>query len=269
VILRRLGLIALAVVASLAWTGCQPAVPPAAEEQKGRPLAQEKASPKAVPLMKVDENSIRVKLLMAEAVQKDLGLTADQMGKIRDFVEAGRERSGEFVAKWPAFSVSPGTISEMSEARARQFEASLKDWQSKQKELRAKVVGVLTPSQSERLKQIQLQHAIAAALAQPELIKALDISAAQLAKIRPLVDRIVEKLLAGLHDLDRLPPKERRKRSIELSKERDKAQAEANQLALDVLTPKQRAKLDKLVGRKIEVTWDYDALVPDDVVFVF
>jgi hypothetical protein len=125
-------------------------------------------------------------------------------------------------------------------------------------------VAILTPSQSERLKQIQLQRAIAAALAQPELIKALDISEEQLAKIRPLSERIGEKRLAELHDLDGLTPKERRKKSIELSKEWDKAQAEANKLALDVLTPEQRAKLEKFVGKEIDVTWDYDALVPDD-----
>ncbi len=213
--------------------------------------------------MKADENLIRVRLLMADAVQKDLGLTADQTEKIGEFVKASREKSREFVAKWPDFFPSSGAISETSEARAREFRLWLRDWQSKQKELRTKVVAILTPSQGERLKQIQLQRAIAAALAQPELIKALDISEEQLAKIRPLSDRIGEKRLAELRDLHGLPPKERRKKSIELSKEWDKAQAEANKLALGVLTPVQRAKLEKFVGKEIDVTWDYDALVPD------
>jgi hypothetical protein len=116
---------------------------------------------------------------------------------------------------------------------------------------------MLTPSQSERLKQIQLQDAIAAALAQPELIKALDISEEQLARIRPLSDRIGEKILPKLHDLDGLTPKERRKKSIELAKERDRAEAEANRLALDVLTPKQRAKLEELVGNEVHPTKAY------------
>jgi hypothetical protein len=33
---------------------------------------------------------------------------------------------------------------------------------------------------------------------------------------------------------------------------------------LDVLTPQQRAKLEKLQGKKIALTWNYDALVPED-----
>jgi hypothetical protein len=122
---------------------------------------------------------------------------------------------------------------------------------------------MLTRSQRERLEQIQLQHRIAAALAESELIKALDISEEQLARIRPLSDRVVEKRLAELDNLLGLPPKERRKKFIEVSRKWDKAQAEANKLAIDVLTPEQRAKLETLVGRKVEVTWDYEALVPD------
>jgi hypothetical protein len=213
--------------------------------------------------MKADENLMRVRLLITDAVQENLGLTADQKGKIRDFVKVSGERSRDFAAKWPDFSVSGAPV-EMSEARTREFRAWLHDWQSKEKELRAKVVGMLTPSQSERLEQIQLRYAIAAALARPNLIKALDISQEQLAKLRPLSHRIVERQLAKLHDLDGLPPKQRRKKLIELSKQWDKAQEEANKLALEVLTPEQRAKLEKLVGKEIEVTWDYDALVPDD-----
>lgn len=213
--------------------------------------------------MKADDNSIRVRLLVADAVQKDLGLTPDQAGKIMDSVRVSAERSREFVAKWPEFSV-PGVPVMTSEARAQEFHAWLKDWQSKQKELRAKVVGMLTPSQSERLKQIQLQQTLAAALAKPEFIKALGISEEQLANIRGLSDRIAEQRLAELNDLDGLPPKERHKKSIEQSKRWDKAQAEVNKLAAAVLTPEQRAKLEKYVGKEIEVTWDYDALLPDD-----
>jgi hypothetical protein len=36
---------------------------------------------------------------------------------------------------------------------------------------------------------------------------------------------------------------------------------------LDVLTPEQQAKLEKLQGKKIEVTWPYDALIPEDAEF--
>ena len=128
--------------------------------------------------------------------------------------------------------------------------------------LMARVIGMLTPSQSERLKQIQLQQAIASTLVKPEFVKALNISKEQLERIRPLSDRIGEKQSAKLHELDGLTREERRKKFMELTKEQDKAQAEANKLALDVLTPEQRAKLEEFTGQEIEVTWDYDALAP-------
>ena len=267
VTIQRLSLIVLAVVTSLAWTGCQPAAPTPVENYEARPLAKKRGSPGGVNSMKADENLARSRLLLAEAVQKDLGLTPDQMGKIRDFVKANRERSREWVARWPDLSSSPGDIRKCPRRGGGSSRCTVRDLQREQKESRARVVGMLTPSQTERLKQIQLQRAIAAALAGPDLVKALAISEEQLAKIRPLSDRIAEKRLAELHGLDGLNPKERRNRLIELSKKFDKAQAEANRLAIGALTPEQRAKLDKFVGKEIGVTWDYDVLVPDDGVF--
>ena len=76
----------------------------------------------------------------------------------------------------------------------RKLRALNDDYKQEGKELRAKVLAMLTPSQMERLKQIQLQSAIPAALARPEVIKALDISEEQLAKIRAISDRTIEML---------------------------------------------------------------------------
>ena len=138
---------------------------------------------------------------------------------------------------------------------------------SKDKELQTKALAMLTPRQSERLKQIQLQTAIPAALARPEIVKALDISKEQCEKIRALRDRTDEKWLAESPDLRDLSPKERRQKMIEFMKKSDKAQAEAKKPILDILTPEQRAKFEKLQGKKIEVTWPYDALIPEDAEF--
>ncbi|MGO8691999.1 MAG: Spy/CpxP family protein refolding chaperone [Thermoguttaceae bacterium] len=213
----------------------------------------------------MDDGSIRVRLLMVEAVQKDLGLTADQIGKLRDCVKVAGEEYRENVAKAreilpPSRHFSP----EEYEARQGAFRAFTEELRSKQKASRTKILAMLTPSQGERLKQIQLQVAIPAALARPEIIKALNISEEQRGKIRALCDRVDEKLLAALSHLGDLSPKERRQKMIEFMKESDKAQAEANKPILDVLTPEQRAKLEKLQGKKIEVTWPYDALMPED-----
>jgi len=254
------------VATSLAWTGCRPAVPPPVGNQKVRTVDEVAVRPK-VGRSNADENLFRVRLLMADAVQKDLGLTTDQVKKIMDYAEFSREQSREWVAKWPDFPIS-NVPARTTEAGALEFQAWIKDWQSKQKELRAKVVGMLTPSQSERLEQIRLQQRISVALTQPELIEALTVSETQLARIRPLSNGIGEKRLAESRGLFSLPPQERRDKLIELRKKWDKAEAEANKLAIDVLTPEQQAKLEKLVGKHVEVTWDYDDLVPSDgVVF--
>jgi hypothetical protein len=205
-------------------------------------------------------------LLIVEAVQKDLGLSADQMGKLMDDIQFAKERSREFAAKCPELSVS-GVPVEMSEARSREFQASLKEMLSVQKELWAKTVGMLTPSQSDRLKQIQLQHTLATALTRPEIVEALDISEKQLAKIHALTDGMIEKQLAELNNRHNFGPKERRENLIKYAKEQDEAEAEANKHALDVLTPEQRVKLEKIVGKQIKLEWDYDALVPDDVLW--
>ena len=101
------------------------------------------------------------------------------------------------------------------------------DLKSKRKEFQTKMLAMLTPGQGERLKQIQLQAAIHAALARPEIIMSLDISEEQCGKIRVLSDHMEKGLRAEWPDLRNLGPKERRQKVIEFMKESDKVQAEA------------------------------------------
>jgi Spy/CpxP family protein refolding chaperone len=266
---RRLSLAVLAVAAPLVWMGCQPAVQPPGENQKNPSAAQENGSRKWVRTRaKSDDDAIRVRLLAVEAVQKDLGLTADQIAKIRDCVKTAGEMNREFAAKWHEILPPDGPFPrEESEAREKKFRAFAEDWKRKGKELQTKLLAMLTPSQIDRLKQIQLQTAIAAALARPEIVKALDISQEQLGKIRALRDRLDEKLMARMPNLRGLNPKERRQKMIEFMKESDKAGVEAKEPILDVLTPEQRAKFDKVQGKKIEVKWAYETLIPEDAEF--
>ncbi len=261
-IAQRVGLVALAIAAAGAWMGCQPAVQPPGGTQKARPVRQKEASPQ---FMQLDDDAIRARLLAAEAVQKDLGLTADQIEKIRDSVKIAAKLAREFRAKVrdilpPARTFPP----EETAARENDFRALCEDGKSKCKEMQTTVLAMLTPSQSERLKQIQLQTAIPAALARPEIIKALDISEEQRGKIRALRDRMEKKQLAAWPKLRGLNQKERRQKVIEFMKESSKIAAEARKPMLDILTPEQRAKLEKLQGKKIEVTWPDDELMPED-----
>ena len=97
-IARRLGLVVLAVAVCSASTGCRPATEPPVGNQKGRPSVQEQVRP-AVTRLRLDDDSIRVGQLLLEAVQKDLGLTDDQIGKIGAFVTISKKRWREFLAR--------------------------------------------------------------------------------------------------------------------------------------------------------------------------
>ncbi len=58
-----------------------------------------------------------------------------------------------------------------------------------------------------------------------------------------------------------------RQKMIESMKESDQVQAKATKHVLDVLTPEQRTKFEKLHGKKNDTTPDYDAWIPEDAEF--
>lgn len=235
-----------------------------------------------------DKDKAVVRLLLADAVQKDLDLTADQIGVMAEVAQFSKEQIRELALIWHETSV--GNSEPMPAARVEEFAARAKVMETRYKELQAKVVGMLTAGQRERLSQIQLQYAIAVTLLQPSLIKALGISDGQLDQIRqhakmyalanpellngldipdeeldricPPSETITERAGAVLQEFIGLTPTEILQKWMEISRERDTTLAQANRLALDVLTPEQRATLDQFVGEQIAPVWDYDASMP-------
>lgn len=264
---RRLTLAVLGVGVSLVGMGFQPADQRPGEDQEPRPAVQKRSGPKVVQVP-LDDDSIRVRLLMVEMVQKDLGLTADQIGKLKDLAKTSEGQSRDVMAKLrEIFPPSQSFTPEEFDARKPEFQALLQAWISKGKELRAKALATLTPSQNERLQQIQLQETIPTAMTRPEIVKALGISEGQLAEIQSLRDQMNQKQLADWPHLDDLGPKERGQKVIELMKRSNEAQADTTKRILNLLTPEQRTKLEKLQGKKIDVNRLRDALVPKDVEF--
>ena len=261
-IARRFCLVVV-VVAFLAWTGCQPTDQALVGNQQDHASVQKEAIPIHMQSkLGLDDDAMRVRLLLAETVQKDLGLTDDQIGKIRDYVKITGESYRKLIAK--SREILPPSRhfpQKEAEVRNREFRALINDVKSKDKELQKKILAMLTPSQSERLKQIRFQVAIPAALTRPEIIKALDISKEQRGRIRELCDRMKKQQSAAWHDLAGLNREERRQKVLEYMRESHELQVETTKPILDVLTPEQRAKLGKLLGRKIEVTWSDDELV--------
>ena len=238
-----------------------------------------------------DENFIPVHLLASDAVQKELGLTVDQMEKLNELLQFSREQLRELAATWQ--EISPGGAAHRSQDRSQEFAVWGRDAATNSKELQANAVGSLTPSQRGRLRQIQLQYSMAFALLQPSLIKSLNISDTQrdtirqharelalanadlmegwdipedeLDRIRPPSDLMDERGQAELQSFDGLSPPQTLARMIDRTKEQETAMAEANRLALEALTAEQRTQLEEFMGKQIEFNWDYDVLLQGEL----
>jgi len=217
-------------------------------------------------LIRADDDLARVHLLHLKTVQTDLGLTAGQIGRLEEYLKAHRERSRQYLAD--VRRIFPDGLPSSPEAlmEGKQSQALLQDFMRDTAELQAKLLGMLTPSQSERLKQIQLQSAIGAALSWPEIIKVLGISQEQCAKINAVRDRMWESVNAtewpDLRDVD---AQERVKKVVEYYRALDQIAAKASKQMLDALTLEQRTKFEELQGKKIDVTPQYEGVTPEDV----
>jgi hypothetical protein len=206
--------------------------------------------------------------LTLETVQKDLGLTANQIVEIEKIDKLSNSESNKFFANHRKILPRGQQFTpEEVQARLQKSRVLFEDFKLQFKERQKEALALLTPSQIERLKQIQLQIAIPTALTRPDIVKALDISEEQLAKIHTLDEEINHNLSRIFPDLRRLDSKERRQKFIDYRKMVDQKKVEAAKHILDVLTPEQRAKFEKLQGNKIDMTPNYEAQTPDDSEF--
>ena len=115
--------------------------------------------------------------------------------------------------------------------------------QKMQDDLLKKLGDILLPKQLERLKQIQLQVEGPSALSNADVVKALNITDDQKAKMKTISDEADAKRQDALANLN---GPERMTKMQELNKELlDKL--------LAVLTPEQVAQFDKMKGPKIDI----------------
>ena len=261
-IARRLSFFVLTVAFCIALTGCRRAVQPPEGNKKSRPIMEKKGGRKVMQAP-MDDDTLRINLVMTETVQSDLRLTADQIEKLRDYGKAQIQRNQEFFAQLrkilpPSQRFTP----EEYEARNQRYKKLAKDFGSKDREFRSKALAILTHGQTERLKQIQFQVYVPVALTRPEIIKAIGISEEQLARIRVLRDRDNQRQLALWPDLRGLKPEQRRQKQINFVKSSHEAAAKATKYFLDVLTPEQRAEFEKIQGNKINLARLRDELIP-------
>jgi hypothetical protein len=252
---KKLALVVLAISVPLTWTGCDSSAQRGANTQTVTQPEQEKITP-LVEQRPIDmfDDGILVPLLTLETVQRDLGLSADQINKIQVNVKTAKAMEEELWTKQrEIMPFRQKFSSEEHEERQRKFQPIWDEMSRKGKELSKKTLEILSPDQIKRLKQIQIQASIVAALEYPEIIKTLGISDEQEKRIRDLSDAIGSRVMSEHPPMHGATPDERRRSLINWYKASDKAFKEATESFLDVLTPEQRAKFDKLEGKKIEV----------------
>ncbi len=279
----RTVLVVWMMVVACILTGCRPA------EEQGRVPPQESAQVQRKERADVqgsrDENFIPSRLLTSGSVQQDLNLTDEQKAKVVEYKQFAKLLLREIADIWQD-NPPAGRTEPMSEAVGQAMVIRSRDMTAITKKLKAEVVGLLTPKQRERLTQIELQYTIAISLSQPSLVQTLGISEEQLVTIRQYAQACVlaqPQILDGLDLPDDqlakiLPPSDvvenlaaARLRSfegldadvifkgmIEFAKVEYGKYAEANQAALNVLTPEQRTKLDALMGTQLDLIWNLD-----------
>jgi hypothetical protein len=156
-------------------------------------------------------------------VQKELEIVDDQKTKLTDLAAAQRTARQELM-----------NLSQ--EERAPKAQAM-------QDDLMKKLGEILLPKQLERLKQIQLQVEGPNALTSPDVVKALNITADQQAKMKTISDEAQTKMrdaLQGVTGPDRMTKMQEMNKDL-------------GEKLLAVLTPDQVAQFEKMKGPKLDI----------------
>ncbi len=121
------------------------------------------------------------------------------------------------------------------------------------KELGKQLREILTPTQLQRLKQIRLQVEGPAAINSHETATALGLTREQRQKLKTIQQEVAERMRDIFRSMKDLTVDERRAKMPETLEKLQRFRTEATERALAVLTPEQRAKLDKMQGKKLNL----------------
>lgn len=158
--------------------------------------------------------------------------------QVRALVQKELSLSDDQVTKLQALAPQPGGGQQdmTDEQRAKQRE-----------ELQTKINDILNPAQEQRVKEIQLQMRGTRALTSDEVVKELGLSAKQVTDIEAALQ--VQRPQGGGPGGAQPSDEDRQKMMEEFQKAREAANAKA----LAVLTPAQKSKWEKMLGKKFEM----------------
>ncbi|MEN6449798.1 MAG: Spy/CpxP family protein refolding chaperone [Thermoguttaceae bacterium] len=187
-------------------------------------------------------------LIAVEPVQKELKLSDEQKEKVKSLIEESSEAMRGHVAGWRDMSEE--------ERKAKVAELRKKAAENVQK-FEKGLAEILTPEQRERLHQLRLQLTLksdaAMALNAGDIAKALGLSQEQREKLKGIREATQKELQETVGALRDVPPEERREKFREISQKLGKLHEQATEKAMQVLTPEQQQKLEKLKGKKFEI----------------
>jgi len=212
-----------------------------------------------------------LQLIGREEVRKELKITEEQQGIIRELQTSSR----------PNFRELLGNIRDLSrEEREKKFAELRASSEKKSKEAEADLYGlILDEGQATRLKQIVLQQKGNRALTEPATAKALGLSTAQVTKIKAATtagQKKQQELTAGLRgafggrgqrgkkdakgakskdkkNTKRPSREELTKRFADLRTKGEAIRAETDKTIAAVLTAAQKTKFEELKGPKFEL----------------
>jgi Spy/CpxP family protein refolding chaperone len=180
-----------------------------------------------------------VGLLSLEQVQTELKLNEEQTGKVKEIVQKVREEMREPYA----------ALREITDPAKRQAKMAELNTQADQK-VRTELRDVLSREQVMRLYQIRIQvGGTLYALSNPRIAQRLNLTDEQKTKAAAIDKATQEKTSALMKEFASLTPEERRERSAELRKIRQKADEEA----LGLLNAEQKEALTKMKGEPFEL----------------
>ena len=174
--------------------------------------------------------------LDSDPVQKDLKLTPEQVAKLKAINEEFR------TSRRAQLEGMAGAAPEQRRAKMAEFRAKAKENRA---EYQKKVDAVLLPEQRNRLREITLSlRGPLAALADEQVAKTLNLTEEQKKQIQAIEEAAGEKVRSALQAL-----RDRRTAAQgELETKAAELHDQAVQQALGVLTPEQKASLDKMKG---------------------
>jgi Spy/CpxP family protein refolding chaperone len=167
-------------------------------------------------------DTIKLLLLRQKSVQKELKITPEEAAKIKEFTHAQSEAARK--------------TRDLGEGQRREAFVRLA---KQNKEFLGKT---LTEKQNKRLHQIMMQFTALHHLTSPELVKELNLSEAQVQKLKDLQKESRKEVVAILTAKDRAGKKEK------FAKHRE----DTRRKILAILTDEQKAKVREIAGAPFE-----------------